>query len=82
MGGGLLDGRGVLGCWGSCGHDRMRSRYGFAGRAARRNKEMISGFGYVLGYVLLMESHRSHRVAQRKYADVGLLCWKWRWEMM
>lgn len=30
------------------GHDRMRSRYGFDGRAARRNKEMMGGFGYFL----------------------------------
>lgn len=68
MGGGLLDGRGVLGCWGSCGHDRMRSRYGFARRAARRNKEMISG----LGYLLSMESLSTYWVAQCRDADVGL----------
>jgi len=61
MGGGLLYGV-------DHGHDRMRSRYGFAGRAARRNKEMISG----LGYLLSMESLSTYWVAKCRDADVGL----------
>jgi len=51
MGGGLLDGV-------DHGHDRMRPRHG-AGRAVRRNKEMVRGFGYLLS----TESRRPHRVA-------------------